>query len=334
MTGPRTVNVPAMKKRILGRTGWQVSEIGFGAWGIGAAWWGPTDDKASLAALRAAWDAGINFYDTAYIYGDGHSEKLIAEALEGKPAVIATKVPPKNNMWPPTPKTPVRDAFPADWIVSCTERSLKNLRRETIDLTQLHVWTDAWLEDGEWQEAASRLKAQGKIRAFGVSINDHDPGSALRLVKSGMVDSVQVIFNIFDQSPVKELFPACRERNVGVIARVPFDEGGLTGTLTRETRFEKGDFRGSYFRGDNLAKTVDRAEKLKKLLNGEARTLPELALKFILGHPEVSTVIPGMRQARHVASNVAVSGAPPLSPGMMAELRRHAWPRNFYGMWD
>jgi aryl-alcohol dehydrogenase-like predicted oxidoreductase len=323
-----------VKKRTLGRTGWSVSEIGYGAWGIGASWWGATDDRESIAALQAAWDAGVTFYDTAFVYGDGHSEELIARALTGKPAIVATKIPPKNKEWPGSPKTPATDAFPADWIQSCTERSLKKLKRDTIDLTQFHVWTDAWLKTDEWKEAVTRLKKDGKIRAFGVSINDHDPNSALELVASGLIDSVQVIFNIFDQSPVEKLFPACRRHNVGVIARVPFDEGGLTGTLTLDTTFEEGDFRRTYFRGENLKRTVERAERLKSLLGSEARTMPELALKFILAHPEVSTVIPGMRKARHVSANAAVSDAPPLSPGLLAELRRHAWPRNFYGMWD
>lgn len=323
-----------MKMRVLGKTGWKVSEIGYGAWGIGASWWGKTDDAESLASLRAAWDAGVNFFDTAYVYGDGHSERLIAEALAGKPAIVATKIPPKNQEWPPKPSTPVSAAFPADWIRSCTERSLTNLRRDTIDLTQFHVWTDAWLRDDGWKETVAKLKAEGKIRAFGVSINDHQPESALELVASGLVDSVQVIFNIFDQTPVEKLFPACRRYNVGVIARVPFDEGGLTGTLTSDTTFEKGDFRATYFRGDNLKKTVSRADDLKNLLNGEAKTLPELALKFILAHPEVSTVIPGMRRAAHVSSNTAVSGSVPLSAATMDALKQHAWKRNFYGMWD
>jgi len=323
-----------MRTRTFGRTGWKVSEVGYGAWGIGAAWWGKTDDAESQASLRAAWDAGVNFFDTAYVYGDGHSERIIAEALAGKPALVATKIPPKNQEWPPKPSTPVSAAFPADWIRSCTERSLRNLRRDTIDLTQFHVWTDAWMRDDEWKEAVSKLKSEGKIRAFGVSINDHQPESALELVASDLIDSVQVIFNIFDQSPAEKLFPACRKHNVAVIARVPFDEGGLTGTLTPQTTFEKGDFRASYFKGDNLAKTVERADKLKGLLNGEARTLPELALKFILSHPEVSTTIPGMRRPSHVASNTAVSGSAPLLPALLDRLRAHAWPRNFYGMWD
>lgn len=323
-----------MNFRKLGKTNWNISEIGFGGWGIGRTWWGTTDDNESLAALKAAWDAGINFYDTAYVYGDGHSERLMAKALEGKPAMIATKIPPKNQEWPGNPKTSCKDVFPADWIQSCTERSLKNLDRDILDLTQFHVWSDAWLNDDEWKEAVSKLKSSGKIKAFGVSINDHDPNSALKLVASGLIDTVQVIFNIFDQSPVEKLFPLCRTHNVGVIARVPFDEGGLTGMLTPKTKFEKEDFRAKYFQGDHLRQTVERMEKLKGVLGDGAKTIPELALKFILGHEAVSTVIPGMRRKKNVKTNTAVSGTMPLSQSKMAELKKHAWPRNFYGWWN
>ncbi len=323
-----------MKTRTLGRTGASVSEIGFGAWGIGAAWWGSTDDVESLRALQAAWKAGLTFYDTAYVYGDGHSEQLIQKALQGKDAFIATKIPPKNNEWPGNPKTAAQEVFPGDWLVSCTERSLKYLGRERLDLTQLHVWTDTWLGQGDWAQTVERLKKQGKIRHFGVSINDHDPNSALKLVASGLVDTVQVIFNIFDQSPTEKLFPLCLKHNVGVIVRVPFDEGGLSGKLTLDTKFEKGDFRGQYFRGDNLKQTVERVEKLKSFLGPEAKTLPELALKFILAHEAVSVVIAGMRTVKHVQENSAVSGTVPLSPKTVEALRAHAWPRNFYGWWD
>jgi aryl-alcohol dehydrogenase-like predicted oxidoreductase len=323
-----------MEYRVLGKTKWKVSEIGFGGWGIGASWWGSTDDKESLAALKAAWDAGITFYDTAYVYGDGHSEELMAQALRGKDAIIATKIPPKNQQWPPTPKTKIQDAFPSDWIVSCTERSLQKLSREAIDLTQLHVWTDAWIDRDEWKEAVARLKKQGKIRAFGVSINDHDPNSALKLVASGLVDTVQVIYNIFDQAPAEQLFPLCQKHNVGVIVRVPFDEGGLTGTLTKDTKFEKGDFRGQYFRGSNLTDTVARVEKLKSFLGNGTATMPDLALKFVLSHPAVSVVIPGMRKPRHVEANVRVSGAGLLDKKKLEQLKAHAWQRNFYGWWD
>lgn len=323
-----------MKYRKLGRTNRDVSEIGFGGWGIGQRWWGPTDDRESQAALNAAWEAGVTFYDTAYVYGDGHSEELMGRALKGKPAFIATKIPPKNDQWPGNAKTPAAEVFPEEWLLSCTERSLKKLQRDSLDLTQLHVWSDAWLNYDGWRTAVEKLKKNGKVRAFGVSINDHDPNSALELVASGLIDTVQVIFNIFDQSPVEKLFPLCVKNNVGVIVRVPLDEGGLSGVLTNDTKFPEGDFRGSYFRGDNLKETVQRVEKIKPLLAPEAKTMPEIALKFVLGHEAVSTVIPGMRKVRNVSMNAAVSGTTPLSPKTMSELKKHAWPRNFYGWWD
>ncbi|MCB4756547.1 MAG: aldo/keto reductase [Elusimicrobia bacterium] len=325
-----------MIDRPFGRTKERVSEVGFGAWGIGRAWWGPTKDKESLAALAEAWSAGINFYDTAFVYGDGHSEALVGRALQGKEAFIATKIPPRNWQWPATPQMPLRDAFPSEWITSCTERSLKKLNRDCVDLTQFHVWTDAWLGEDEWKKAVETLKEQGKIRFFGVSINDHDPDSALELVASGLVDSVQVIFNIFDQSPKKKLFPLCRTHNVAVIARVPFDEGSLTGTLTLETTFEGDDFRRHYFKGDNLKAAVERVEKLKGFLGPETgvSTLPELALRFILAHEEVSVVIPGMRRHEHVRQNVAVSDGKKLGSGLLTALASHAWNRNFYKGWE
>lgn len=328
------MSAASLKQRTLGRTGWPVSEIGFGAWGIGKRWWGTTSDEESVRALRAAWEAGITFYDTAYVYGDGHSESLIGQTLASTGAVVATKIPPKNMAWPASPESAANDAFPADWIVSCTERSLRQLKRETIDLTQFHVWTDAWLGADDWKEAVAQLKKQGKIRAFGVSINDHDPDSAMRLVASGLVDTVQVIFNIFDQSPAEALFPLCRDKNVGVIVRVPLDEGGLSGTLTKKTKFEKGDFRSQYFGGRNLEETVDRVEKLKLLLDKETPTLPDLALKFVLAHEAVSVVIPGMRTVDHVRRNAAVPSQAPLRPAVINALRAHAWRRNFYDQWD
>lgn len=323
-----------MRYRTLGRTGQKVSEIGFGSWGIGKAWWGTTDDAESKAAIKKAWEQGVNFYDTAYVYGDGHSEKLLADSLAGKDAFIATKIPPHNDEWPGNPQTPVTAVFPKDWIISCTERSLKYLKRETIDLTQFHVWADAWLTSDEWKEAVTKLKQQGKIRFFGVSINDHQPNSALTLVASGLIDTVQVIFNIFDQSPVEKLFPLCQKHNVGVIVRVPFDEGGLTGAFTKDTTFEKGDFRGQYFRGQNLIQTVERVEKLKEFLGNGTKTLASLALQFILAHDAVSVVIPGMRRPKHVEENVAVASLPPLKAQTVAALKTHAWNRNFYGWWE
>ena len=221
-----------MQYRILGRTGIKVSEIGFGSWGIGGHW-GPLDDRSARSALHVALDRGINFMDTALAYGDGHSERLIASAIHerAKRVTVATKIPPKNYEWPAQARTPLKQAFPKDWIVQCTERSLKHLNTDCIDLQQLHVWSERWLDETDWIEALRDLKDQGKIRFIGVSINDHDPESGLGLVRSGWVDTIQVIYNIFDPTPADRLFPLAKKMNVGVIVRCPFDEGSLTGGL-------------------------------------------------------------------------------------------------------
>jgi aryl-alcohol dehydrogenase-like predicted oxidoreductase len=321
-----------MRYRTLGRTGFEVSEVGFGAWGIGRRYWGPTDDRLSLRALRRAFELGVNFVDTALAYGDGHSERLVGRSIRefGGPIRVATKIPPKGGSWPPPPGTPARQAFPADYIVRSTEQSLKNLGLDSLDLQQLHIWLDEWLDDHAWQEAVVRLKTQGKIRAFGVSVIDHRPDTVLRAVASGLIDSVQVIFNIFDQSPRDELFPLCPAHGVGVIARVPFDEGSLTGTLRPNTRFPQGDFRREYFRGERLAETCRRVERLAFLVRDEITSLAQAALKFCLSHHEVSTVIQGMRRPEHVVENCAVSDGVPLKPEELKALRAHAWPRNFY----
>jgi aryl-alcohol dehydrogenase-like predicted oxidoreductase len=321
-----------MRYRRLGRTGFEVSEIGFGAWGIGGGYWGPTDDRLSLRALRQAFELGVNFVDTALAYGDGRSERLIGQAIRefGGAIRVATKIPPKGGGWPPAPGTPARRAFPPDWIISSTERSLKNLGLDCLDLQQFHIWLDEWLDDHAWQEAVARLKALGKVRAFGVSVIDHRPDTALRAVKSGLVDSVQVIFNIFDQSPRQELFPLCRAHGVGVVARVPFDEGSLTGTLRPDSRFPRGDFRSEYFGGERLAETCRRVERLAFLVRDEIKNLAQAALRFCLSHPEVSAVIPGMRRPEHVEENCRAADGVPLRSEELAQLRAHAWPRNFY----
>ncbi|MBZ0159296.1 aldo/keto reductase [Candidatus Methylomirabilis sp.] len=321
-----------MEYRRFGRTDVQVSEIGFGAWGIGKGWWGQTDDTLSISAVIRALELGVTFIDTAHAYGDGHSERLIAKTFKEvrHRVFVATKVPPKSREWPPKEGTAARQAFPADWIITHTEQSLRNLEAERLDLQQLHIWRDEWLGELEWQEAVRRLKQQGKIRFFGVSIMDHQPGSALELVKSGLVDTVQVIYNIFDQSPEEELFPLCQKHDVGVIARVPFDEGGLTGNLTPDTTFPPKSVQAFYFREDRLRETCEHVGRLKPLLGGEITTVAQLALKFCLSHPAVSTVIPGMRRPAHVEANSAVSDGKPLAPETLAALRSHAWPRNFY----
>jgi aryl-alcohol dehydrogenase-like predicted oxidoreductase len=322
-----------MQLRRLGRTGLQVSEIGFGAWGIGGTMWiGATPDE-SLKALNRAVDLGVNLIDTALVYGMGRSEKLVGQLVRERKETlyVATKVPPQNGTWPAEAGVPVGKVFPGRHVTSSAETSLKNLGLPAIDLLQLHVWRDEYLDEGdEWRRALEDLRKSGKVRFVGVSINDHDPGSALRAVQSGLFDAVQVIYNIFDQSPEQELFPLCRKHEVGVLARVPLDEGGLTGTITPDTTFPQGDWRNEYFAGDRKRQVQERAQKLTAAMGGEARSLPELALRFCLADDAVSTVIPGMRRIATVESSTSVSDGRRLSPGLRATLKEHAWPRNFY----
>jgi aryl-alcohol dehydrogenase-like predicted oxidoreductase len=323
-----------MKYRRLGRTGLMVSEIGYGAWGIGKGLWVGAEDAESLLALRRAVEEGVNFIDTALAYGPGHSERLVGQLVREMkvPLYVATKVPPKNLTWPAARGVPVSEVFPAAHIKRSADESLENLGLDHIDLLQLHVWRDEYLDDtyAGWQEALRELQKSGKVRFVGISVNDHDPSSAPRAVASGLFDTAQIIYNIFDQTPEERFFPACQKHDVGVIARVPFDEGGLTGTITPDTTFPSGDFRSQYFKGDRKRQVWERAEALKKLLDGHAKTLPELALRFILSHDAVSTVIPGMRRLGSVQANVAVSDGRRLSPTLREKLRAHAWPRNFY----
>ncbi len=319
-----------MRYRKLGRTNWEISEIGYGAWGVGGTQWlGATDDE-SLAALHKAIELGVNFVDTALAYGDGHSEMLVGRVAReaGKKIFIATKVPPKNELWPARPGIGIEKVFPCDYIVKSTEQSLKNLGLEQIDLQQLHVWNPEWLDRDDWRRAAEELRRSGKIRAFGVSINDHEPDSALDLIKTGLIDTVQVIYNIFDQSPERKLFPLCIERNIGVLARVPFDEGALTGTIREDTQFDPKDFRAFYFRGARKKQVVQHVTALQRDL-GE-RNLPQTALRFCLSHPAVSSVIPGMRRVRNVVGNCEASDLGPLDRATMEIVRRHAWGKNYY----
>jgi aryl-alcohol dehydrogenase-like predicted oxidoreductase len=321
-----------MQTRRLGRTGKDVSEIGYGAWGIGASEWIGAQDDESLRALHRALDLGVNLIDTALAYGRGRSETLVGQVLRerGGQVFVATKVFPKNLTWPARPGVPVADVFPADHILRCCEKSLANLGRDHVDLLQLHVWRDEWLEQDGWRDALLGLKQSGKTRLLGISVNDHDPGSALRAVASGLFDTVQVIFNVFDPTPLDALFPACLAHGVGVIARVPLDEGGLTGAIRPDTTFPEGDFRNDYFGGERKRQVFERNEALKALLGAEAKTLPELALRFCLSFEAVSSVIPGMRRATSVEANAALSDGRRLSPGLLEALRFHAWPRNFY----
>jgi aryl-alcohol dehydrogenase-like predicted oxidoreductase len=316
-----------MRYRTLGKTGLEVSELGFGAWGIGGTGWIGAEDEESLRALRLAIEHGVNFLDTAYAYGDGHSERLVGIAVRGAadPVYVATKVPPKNMQWPAQPGLRPEEVFPADWIVACTESSLQNLGVETIDVQQLHVWSDEWIGQGDWLDAIERMKREGKIRFFGVSINDHEPENAIRLVESGVVDTVQVIYNIFDQSPEDALFAAVETARVGVIVRVPLDEGALTGSVRPETTFPEGDFRNGYFAGQRKREVWERVQAIARDLDVEVERLAEIALRFCLSHPTVNVVIPGMRSTRNVERNVRAASAGPLGESRLTTLRRHRW---------
>ncbi len=322
-----------MHYRTLGRTGLQVSEIGYGAWGIGQSGWIGAQDEESLQALQRAIDLGVNFIDTALAYGEGHSERLVGRVLRTNPdkrIIVATKIPPKNGQWPAQAGVPVEEAFPGTYIQECTEQSLRNLGTQTIDIQQFHVWNDEWVGQGDWRETIQRLKEQGKIRFFGVSINDHQPDNALRLIETGLVDTVQVIYNIFEQSPEDTLFPACRHHNIGVIVRVPLDEGGLTGTVTPESRFDPQDFRSNYFRGNRKQEVYERVQNMVSDLGIKVDELPEIALRYILSNPVVSTVIPGMRTMRNVERNTALGDGKGLSLEQVQKLKKHRWIRDFY----
>jgi aryl-alcohol dehydrogenase-like predicted oxidoreductase len=320
-----------MKYRKLGRTNVEVSEIGYGAWGIGASQWLGGTDKESLAALRRAIELGLNFIDTALAYGNGHSEQLVGQVVRDarRRIYVATKVPPKNQLWPAQPGVGIAEVFPYEYILRSTERSLKNLGVETIDLLQLHVWNPEWIGNDDWRRALAELKSSGKVRAVGISINDHQPDSALEIIETGLIDTVQVIYNIFDQSPERSLFPLAIERGIGVIARVPLDEGSLTGTIDENTQFPPGDFRNEYFKGDRKKQVREHVESLRRDLGAHAN-LPEVALRFCLSHPAVSTVIPGMRSLRNAEANCAVPDKGPLPAETLAVLWQHAWDRNFY----
>jgi aryl-alcohol dehydrogenase-like predicted oxidoreductase len=323
-----------MKYRELGKTGIRISEIGFGGWGIGG--WGATDDAEATRALRRAYDLGVTFYDTALGYGDGHSEELIGKALKSErdKVVIASKIPPQTERWPVKATDPIESTFSAGWIIRCTEQTLRNLGSDYVDVQQLHAWTDAYTHRTEWLEAFLKLKQQGKIRAFGVSANDWDPYGPVNLARSGLVDSVQVIYNLFEQRPAEQLLPAALEGGTGIIVRVPFEEGLLTGALRPGYRFPEGDWRADWLTPDRLAEAAVRTDALRPFLASDRPTLPVLALKFCLSHPAVSTVIPGMRRALHVEANVAASDGKLLDGNTLEQLKAHAFPHGWSYPWS
>ena len=324
-----------MRYRRFGRAGWNVSEIGYGMWGM--AGWTGSEDAESLDSLQHAVDLGCNFFDTAWAYGNGHSEELLGKVLRAnknnracggpdKTLYVATKIPPKNLRWPARPEYSLDESYPPDHIVAYVDKSLANVGVDVLDLIQFHTWEDVWLDDERLTRAIEKLRGSGKVRAVGISQNRWEPANGIRAVRAGLADAVQVIYNIFDQNPEDELFPACREKGAGVIARVPFDEGSLTGTLTLQSTWPKGDWRSTYLVPENLKASVTRADALKPTIP-TGMTMPEMALRFILNNPDVHTTIPGMRKRKHVDSNLAASDEGPLSAELHEKLRAHRWDR-------
>jgi aryl-alcohol dehydrogenase-like predicted oxidoreductase len=322
-----------MNYRKLGKTGLTVSEVGYGAWGIGKSGWIGASDDESLKALHKSIDLGLNFIDTALAYGKGHSERLVGRLVKERSETIyvATKIPPKNGQWPARSGVSAVDTFPGKHVIACTEESLQNLGLETIDVQQFHVWSDEWVNHGDWLEAVQKLKQQGKLKNFGVSINDYQPENAIKLIETGVVDTVQVIYNIFDQSPEDQLFPACDRHQVGVIVRVALDEGGLTGKITPDTTFEPSDFRSNFFRGDRKQQVYERVQKIVSDLNITLDQMAETALRYVLSQASVSTVIPGMRSVRNVERNCQLGDGRGLPKEQLEKLKAHRWIRNFYG---
>jgi aryl-alcohol dehydrogenase-like predicted oxidoreductase len=318
-----------MHTRVFGRLGWPVSEVGYGLWGVGG--WTGSDDQESAGAIERSIELGCTFFDTALAYGNGKSEQLLGRVLArhpGRKLIVATKIPPRNLQWPARADYRLDDVFPADHIRAATEKSLENLGTSSIDLQQFHVWHDNWAQDTRWQRAVDDLKRGGLVRGIGISLNRWEPANGIKALRTGLIDSVQVVYNVFDQNPEDELFPVCRELGIAIIARVPFDEGSLTGTLTPGMTWPAGDWRNLYFTPEKLAEILARVEQVREDVPA-GMTLPELALRFILANPDVSTVIPGMRRPRHVEMNLAASDGKPIEPELLARLRRHRWVRTY-----
>lgn len=316
-----------MQNRTFGRTGWQVSEIGYGMWGMGG--WKGSDDTQSEKSLDLAVEQGVTFFDTAWGYGEGHSERLLGRLLRRHPNTklfAASKIPPRNFRWPARPEYTLEESYPASHIKKYTEKTLANLGMEQIDLMQFHTWDDGWADGEEWQRAVEDLKKEGKVAAMGISMNRWEPENGMRALKTGLIDAVQVIYNIFDQAPEDVLFPYCREHGIAVIARVPFDEGTLTGNITRDTVFPEGDWRGTYFVPENLHASADWADLLRPLVPA-GMTMAEMALRFILENNDVATIIPGMRKPRNVLANTATSDGRGLPADLMKTLKKHRWDR-------
>jgi len=316
-----------MNYRRLGRTGLMVSDIGHGLWGMGG--WSGGSDEESERALDESAQLDCNFFDTAWAYGQGKCDANLGRLLArhpGRRLIVASKVPPRNLKWPADPRDRLADTFPQAHVREYVGKIREALGGREIDLLQYHVWDDGWLDDPDFAATIGALKREGAFRWFGLSLNRWEPWNGIRAVETGLVDVVQVIYNIFDQAPEDELFPACRKADVGVIARVPLDEGSLGGALTRASRFPESDWRARYFSPENLEPTMDRVERIARDLPA-GMPLVEAALRFILGSDDVTTTIVGMRTAAHVQQNLATSDKGPLPRDLHARLRAYRWDR-------
>jgi aryl-alcohol dehydrogenase-like predicted oxidoreductase len=311
----------------------KISLLGFGCWGIGKSNWIGADDKESKKTLTKAIEEGINFFDTALVYGNGHSESLVGEIEKesGKKLFIATKIPSKKYEWPAQKTSKLKESFPKKHIITKTEECLSNLKRDYIDLMQFHVWNDDWAHEDDWKEAVEKLKEEGKVRFWGISVNDHQPNNGIEAGKTGLIDSFQVIFNIFEQKPVERLFPFCKENNISIIARVPFDEGALTGNINPTSQFPVGDFRNEYFKDKRKVDVKLRVDKIWNDVKPEASSMAEAALRFVISFHAVTSVIPGMRKEKNLKANLESIKKGPLPPEIIEELKVHKWEKNFYG---
>ncbi len=320
-----------MKYRKFGKSASEVSEIGFGAWAIGGSW-GEQSDKDSLEALGTALENGVNFIDTAAGYGDGKSERIIGEFLKSRSekVQVCTKTPPAPGKWPPSPYCKIEERYSEKYLRENVEERLKNLQVESLDVLLLHTWTRAWNDNPSALKILQQMKSEGIIKQIGISTPEHDQNCVIQLMRDGMVDVLQVIYNIFEQEPAAQLLPVALETGTGIIVRVAFDEGVLTGKYRGNESFGPGDFRSNYFAGDRLERGVRRTEKIKKEFGESGYSMPQLALKFAMSHEAVSTVIPGIRNRNQALQNTAVSDLPELSNEILQKLREHSWNRGFW----
>lgn len=324
-----------MRYRTFGKTNWQVSEIGFGGWQLGGTW-GDVDDKESIETLLYAFEQGINFVDTAALYGAGRSELVIGKALkqwnDGR-IYVATKMPPTVWNQQMDLDAPMRGRYPMVHAREQVEASLRRLDVECLDLLQLHGWYHQGCYELDWLEALHTLKAEGKIAHIGVSLHDARPDQGIELAKLGLVDSIQVLFNMFEQEPMENLFPEAQKTNTAIIARVPLDSGSLTGTWTEKTlkEWDADDKRHQMYGKDgNFSATLERIEKVQETCAPYYENMAEAALRFALHPDAVSISIPGMRNKHEVDLNTVHCDGKTFAEDLVQDLSQHAWKHSFY----